>query len=200
MKDNTVNRRQFAVTGAVGAMGVAASIWGCATQNSTAKRATASSAGGAEAQAAGEEATLSPEEIALQAEQAKKAQLVSDLAALIAPYKVGSKVVETTLLSVTVDAHKRGVITLKDQNGNEHIVDICRRTNKAKLRGPVARTNDYLLYLRNGAKGSRPTNESVGLAIMALGDVVQTNEKDSAPLNLISKEEQWAAQKSKMKN
>ena len=191
MKDNTVNRRQFAVTGAVGAMGIAASIWGCATQNSTAKKATASSAGGTEAQAAGEEATE---------KAAKKAQLVSDLAALIAPYKVGSKVVETTLLSVTVDAHKRGVITLKDQNGNEHVVDICRRTNKAKLRGPVARTNDYLLYLRNGAKGSKPTNESVGLAIMALGDVVQTNEKDSSPLNLISKEEQWAAQKSKMKN
>ena len=191
MKDNTVNRRQFAVTGAVGAMGVAASIWGCATQNSAAKNATAASAGGAEAQAPGEEATE---------KAAKKAQLVSDLAALIAPYKVGSKVVETTLVSVTVDAHKRGVITLKDQSGNEHIVDICRRTNKAKLRGPVARTNDYLLYLRNGAKGSKPTNESVGLAIMALGDVVQTNEKDSAPLNLISKEEQWAAQKSKMKN
>jgi len=200
MKDKTVSRRQFAIAGAVGVVGVGASILGCATQKSTGKSAKASAGvSTTQSDGAAEVVTLSPQELAQQKAQEQKAKLIADLSSLISPFKVDSKVVDTTLVSITIDAHKRGVITLKDKKGAEHIVDICRRTNKAKLRGPVARTNDYLLYLRNGAKGSKPTNESVGLAIMALGDVIQTNEKNSIPLNLISKEEQWASE-SKSKN
>ena len=203
MKDKTVSRRQFAIAGAVGVVGVGVSILGCATQKSTGKSAEAS-AGASTTQSdaatqAAEVVTLTPAELAQQKAQEQTEKLIADLSSLVSPFKVDSKVVDTTLINITIDAHKRGVLTLKDNKGAEHIVDICRRTNKAKLRGPVARTNDYVLYLRNGAKGSRPTNESVGLAIMALGDVIQTNEKNSIPLNLISKEEQWSTEKSKAK-
>lgn len=195
MKDETVNRRQFAIAGAVGVVGVGASILGCATQKATGKSAKASTGTSTtQSDAAAEVATLSSEELAQQKAQEQKAKLIADLHSLMSPFKIDSKVVDTTLINIGIDQQKRGVITLKDKKGAEHIVDICRRTKKVKLRGPVARTNNYLLYLRNGAKGSKPTNESVGLAIMALGDVIQTNEKNSIPLDLISKEEQWASE------
>ena len=68
------------------------------------------------------------------------------------------------------------VVELEDQRGARFQVDICRRDDAPDAPVPPARTARCDLVLANGGQGGRMTDESQGLAAMALADVIRTNE------------------------
>lgn len=181
MKNKVVSRRQFAVAGVMG-VGAAALAGMVKKQVSASNALAATPLAKATSTAVNEAASVD-------------GALMQDLHSLIAPFSVNSAVVGSTLTGVHIDERRRGVLTLTDRKGDQFLVDVARRSSGSKSSNAIFSTNQYSLYLRNGADGSTRTNEQQGLALMALGDVIGFNEKKSAPLPLISKEKQWALEK-----
>jgi len=186
MKNNVVSRRQFAVASVVGLGGAAL---GCLANKGV--RTPTGVAGAPIARIPAAIAT-SVGAVTNPTQNSANEALITDLRSLVAPFELHNEVVGSTLVSIDIDEHHRGVLTLKDRSGKEFMVDVARRGSSTDSHKPIFSTNQYNLFLRNGAKGRTQTTESQGLAVMALGDVIRFNEKNSVPLPLISKEKQWA--------
>ena len=184
MKNKAVSRRHFVVASVVGLGGAAL---GCLAKKGglTQTGTRPVPVGGGSAVGASINAGAIP------TQASANDALITDLRSLVAPFDLNKEVVGSTLVDVRIDEHNRGVLTLRDRSGKEFMVDVARRGSSTGGHKPIFSTSQYNLFLRNGAKGHTRTAENQGLAVMALGDVIRFNEKNSAPLPLVSKEKQW---------
>jgi len=122
----------------------------------------------------------------------EQTEKVNQLAALLAPYQGGSLVGGSQLKNVSIDAFGMGVIMLQNLQGQVFRVDVCGRDPENSTVQPIAQTKHCALFLRNFGSGDTPTDESMGLSVMALADAIQNNESAKPALPLITKTEFWA--------
>jgi hypothetical protein len=115
------------------------------------------------------------------------------LAALVAPIAVGTRLSRTGVAAIRVDERNVGVVTLTDEDGHRWDAELARRTNDDAALNPIAVTKEFSLYLRNGGTGRTPTNERIGLAVVAIADAVRRNEDAVPVLTLASRAEVWAS-------
>ena len=113
------------------------------------------------------------------------------LAALLAPYQGGAMVGDSQLKSVFIDKFGMGVVILESRDGRSFRVDVCRRDPANATVQPISQTKHCALFLRNSGSGDTPTDESMGLAVMALAIAIRNNESAQPALPLITKNEFW---------
>ena len=95
---------------------------------------------------------------------------------LLAPLSVGSQIGGWRLEQLgKLQAGAVGV-DLSDAHGNRFHIDICRRDDGLGAAIPPARTDRCDLFVANEGTGGDPTDESAGLAAMALAEVVRAHE------------------------
>ncbi len=178
-----LSRRNFIRMGATG-LGVAATL-----------PLAASVAGAGAGQAPAGSSSANPGEI--DAEQAaveqRKASLESALTSLVSPLAAGSSVASATVESIAVDAWDRGVISVQDGRGRAWAVEVCRRAGDDANVRPVAVTEHYSLFIRNGANGSTPTEQQIGRVVAVLRDRIRANEGSQASVELPTRKQLWAS-------
>jgi len=178
-----ISRRGFIRWSATG-LGVAAALplFGGsaeATQAVTSRAAAADGRDAADAAAARERAEI----VQAAADEA--------FAMLIAPIAVGTKLGAMHVESVRVDKRGVGIVEIADARGRNWNAEICRRTQQDANVRPLATTKNYSVFLYNNGSGSVPTDETVGRAVLAVGDRVRANEKKVEVLALRSRKELW---------
>jgi hypothetical protein len=125
----------------------------------------------------------------------ERAEKTRQLAALLLPYQRGAMVGDSRLENVSIDEFGMGVIMLESPVGRSFRVDICRREPANSTVQPIAQTKHCALFLRNSGSGDTPTDESMGLSVIALALAIQNNELEQPTLQLITKNEFWNGNK-----
>lgn len=109
--------------------------------------------------------------------------------AMLAPVVVGSTLEGARVASIDVDEWGRGTAEVVVEDDSYHI-DVC--VKDASLgHEPVASTERFDLFVRNGGDGSVATPMNVGGAVAALAGAIRANEAN-AEVALVSKSEYWA--------
>jgi len=111
--------------------------------------------------------------------------------ALLAPLNIGSTLAGTKVLRIAGVEQGAVNIELAHPSGSQFTARIVARDNLPGAPTPIARTVHYELYLANGGKGSKPTDETQGLAVMALASIVQQNETGTPVLPLGTIRDRW---------
>lgn len=123
--------------------------------------------------------------------RAAREAATADLHRLVAPLAAGSTVGGLVIDMIEVNARGLGVVKITDARGRNWSAEICRRSaDDANVR-PLALTDRYALFLRNGGSGSDRTDEEIGVAVLALRDYVGRNEGSIGALALPSRKELW---------
>jgi hypothetical protein len=105
---------------------------------------------------------------------------------LLAPLVPGSRVGRLRLVSIhPVHAGAASVVLTHPLSLRHFQVDICRRGDAAGV-VPVATTDQYELFVANGAQGRRGTPEALAHSIMALAVFIRANEAKASPLPVLT--------------
>ena len=96
--------------------------------------------------------------------------------ALLAPLAAGSQLASWRVEQISTVRYGAVTVGLRDAAGQVFFLDICGHDS-----GPLApvapgRSELYDVFVANLGDGSRPTDESHGLAAMAVAEVLRTNE------------------------
>jgi hypothetical protein len=110
---------------------------------------------------------------------------------LVAPLAPGSRLGNACLVRLT--GAEMGAVNaeFEDADSAHFVVRICRRDSLPGAPTAVAQTELYELYLANGGKGNKLTDESHGLVVMALAAVIRNNEIDQPVLTVGTIRERW---------
>lgn len=112
--------------------------------------------------------------------------------ALMVPFTAGATIAGMRLIAVSgVTATGTVNVRFEKPDSSRFTVRICRRDFNPQAPTPVARTERYELFLANGGKGHKPTDEAEGVTAMCLGRVVEQNELTVAPLAVGTMRERW---------
>ncbi len=112
--------------------------------------------------------------------------------ALVAPFAAGATIAGMRLVGVSgVTATRTVNVRFEKPDSSRFTVRICRRDDTPTAPTPVARTACYELFLANGGRGRKRTDEAEGVAAMCLAQVVQQNELAVVPLAVGTMRERW---------
>ena len=112
--------------------------------------------------------------------------------ALMAPFTAGSAIAGMRLVGVSgVTATGTVNVRFEKPDASRFTVRICRHDLSPNAPTPVARTKRYELFLANGGKGRKRTDEAEGVTAMCLANVVVRNELATAPLAVGTMRERW---------
>lgn len=84
------------------------------------------------------------------------------------------------------------LVQLQGSDGAAYQVSIFARDEGREGPSPIARTARHELYLINGGNGCTRTNENVGLAVMALGNVLSEGENRADSVATMTIREHWS--------
>ena len=112
--------------------------------------------------------------------------------ALMAPFTAGSAIAGMRLVGVS-GVTSTGTVNVRFEkpDSSRFTVRLCRRDSSISAPAPVARTERYELFLANGGKGRKRTDEAEGVAAMCLAKVLERNELATAPLAVGTMRERW---------
>jgi hypothetical protein len=112
--------------------------------------------------------------------------------ALVAPFTAGSAIAGMRLVGVS-GVTTTGTVNVRFEKADtsRFTVRICRRDPSPTAPAPVAHTEHYDLFLANGGKGRKRTDEAEGVTAMCLAQVVERNELVTAPLAVGTMRERW---------
>ncbi|MFT6396364.1 MAG: hypothetical protein ACJAYU_001107 [Bradymonadia bacterium] len=176
-----MNRRQFVAKGlaGIGVVGVGSSAF---------------ASNGSDAQMT---ATASPEQVITVGAEGATSGSVSPssvhaegFAALLTPVAVGSVLDGARVATIDVDEWGRGTAEIVIEGGASYHIDVCTK-DESLGHEPVASTQRFDLFVRNGGDGSVATSSNVDGAIAALAGAIRANEAE-ATVALLSKSEYWA--------
>lgn len=170
-----MNRRQFVAKGLAGIGAVGVGSTALAGNGSQAQVAATTPA--AQPAAAGSGVTAS----SIHGES---------FAALLAPVIVGTTLGNAEVATIDVDEWGRGNAEVVVEGGASFHIDVCSRDGSLG-HDPVASTERFDLFVRNGGDGSLATSMDVDNAVSALAGAIRANEA-VAEVALLSKSEYWA--------
>lgn len=104
---------------------------------------------------------------------------------LLAPLVPGALLGDAVIKGITGVRLGAAAVTL-EARGWKVQVDICRRDRGKKAHQPVASTRRYELFVVNGGKGRKPTNQQLARTIGLLARTIQNNEKKTTQLELLT--------------
>lgn len=100
--------------------------------------------------------------------------------ALLDPLRAGSKLGAWTVASVSPLQEGAITVTLESSEGHSFRLEILARDPSPLAPKPPMQTARFAVYVRNGGDGWAPTIEEQGLAAMALGAIIESNEGSQA--------------------
>lgn len=108
---------------------------------------------------------------------------------VFAPYAVGSVLLGAEIVRMEDASRGMARVQLRKPSGDLFRVELYARDDQGP--SPVAGTRHYALFLANGGRGDKRTNEREGLTLYALADAVRANESRVDPLPVISMRTRW---------
>lgn len=121
-----------------------------------------------------------------------------DGSALLAPLAAGSQLASWQLVRVSAVRHGAVTVGMREGTGAEFYLDICSRDMAAGAPVPPGRSDRFDVFVANLGDGSRPTDESHGLAAMAVAEVLRTNEHRVSIPGLLTLRERLATYSDKV--
>ncbi len=111
---------------------------------------------------------------------------------LIAPYEANTKVALSDIRALQLSPSGAVFAFLVASNGQPFRVDICRHEGSSAAPAPIARSENFDLFVANEGDGEARTDREHGLAVVALADAIRSAEaNDPRELSLLTMRERW---------
>lgn len=99
---------------------------------------------------------------------------------LLAPLAEGSRLLDWEVVAIEPLSMGAMRVQLRGDDGVAFAVEVMARDTSPLAQNPPAETDRFALYVHNGGDGRMPTAEEQGLAAMALAQIVERNEPQTA--------------------